>query len=616
LEKSASSPPVKKLNAESSQVVVPKQKVVQKARKAPKRRKEREDKQKFTFFEKFLNLSLKVTHTPSKYLANKLSGLRDDILSSNLNLSLEGIISVSLFISILLAPVAAAVALFLYEAHLTLFILATPLIPILPAVLGVAMIKVSMSSRAQALDNELPYLIGYITVLAGGGISPIVTIKRIASAQKLFPAAAKEARRILADIEVFGLDAISALERAAKYCPNKMFSDFIGGYVSVLKTGGDAVSYLEAKLREIFAHREARVRSSSEFIGNMAESYIIATVVMGVGLMILFAVQNLLNPNGGGASPTTTPQHIDPTMIILFSGLFVPVISMVFIIVIGSAQIKEPFSYDFQFYVFMASLPIAAVAFFVNFGLPVYLQLAIGLALTSTPAMIVNMTYTRNRKSVEAKLPNFLRDISEIRKTGLAPEKTIEQLANRNYGGLSSHIKLISTQLSWGTPIRTVLQNFSAKVKSWLTRAMTFLLLEVVDVGGGSPKMFITLADFMEKNAQLEKERRSMVRPYIIIPYIGAVMIVVTTAMMIYFVSSPSLSFPGSAAFLPSPAVINQARNILLTAAIFQAWIMGLVAGKMGEGSMADGFKHATIITIVGTITILTSSLLIGSISP
>jgi archaeal flagellar protein FlaJ len=614
LENPASSQPVKKLNAESPQVVVPKEQTVQKVRRASKRRKERAEEKRTTFFERFLNLSLKVTHTPSKTIANRLPNLRDDILSSNLNLSLEGIVSVSLFIGLLFTPVAAGVGLLLYELHLVLFILVTPIIPIIPVALGIAMIKVSMSSRSQALDNELPYLIGYITVLAGGGISPIVTIKRIAGAYKLFPAAAREGRRILADIEIFGLDAISALERAAKYCPNKMFSDFIGGYVSVLKTGGDAVSYLEAKLREIFVHRESRVKSSSEFIGNMAESYIIATVVMGVGLMILFAVQNLLNPNGGGATPTGVPQHIDPTMIILFSGLFVPVISMVFIIVIGSAQIKEPFSYDFQFYIFMASLPIAAVAFFVNFGLPLYLQLAIGLALTSTPAMLVNMAYTRKRKSVEAKLPNFLRDISEIRKTGLAPEKTIEQLANRNYGGLSPHIKLISTQLSWGTPIRTVLENFSEKVKSWLTRAMTFLLLEVVDVGGGSPKMFISLADFMEKNAQLEKERRSMVRPYIIIPYIGAVMIVVTTAMMIYFVSSPSLSFPGSSAFLPSPAIINQAKNILLTAAVFQAWIMGLVAGKMGEGSMADGFKHATIITIVGIITILTSSLLIGLI--
>src|SRR5207245_912004 len=93
--------------------------------------------------------------------------------------------------------------------------------------------KISASSRGAALENELPYLVGYITTLAEGGISPFVTIKRVARADAIFPAAAKEARRILMDIQVLGLDPVSALEKSAKYTPNRAFSDFIGGYVAV-----------------------------------------------------------------------------------------------------------------------------------------------------------------------------------------------------------------------------------------------------------------------------------------------------------------------------------------------------------------------------------------------
>ena len=106
--------------------------------------------------------------------------------------------------------------------------------------------------------------------------------------------------------------------------------------------------------------------------------------------------------------------------------------------------------------------------------------------------------------------------------------------------------------------MRIVLQNFGAAVKSWLTRAMAFLLLEVVDVGGGSTKMFTDLADFTEKNAQLQQERRSMVKPYIMIPYIGAIMVVATTAMMLYFVNPPGLAEAGIPA-LASPALVKQA---------------------------------------------------------
>ncbi|MDG6998261.1 MAG: hypothetical protein JRN15_04010, partial [Nitrososphaerota archaeon] len=133
-------------------------------------------------------------------------------------------------------------------------------------------------------------------------------------------------------------------------------------------------------------------------------------------------------------------------------------------------------------------------------------------------------------------------------------------------------------------------------------------------VGGGSPKMFINLADFMEKNALLEKERKSMVRPFLIIPYIGAVLVVVTTAMMIYFVSAPGLSMQGASAYLPSKSVINQARIILLTASFFQAWVMGLVAGKMGESSLGDGFKHALALVTISMIAVLLSGFFVAGI--
>jgi archaeal flagellar protein FlaJ len=299
---------------------------------------------------------------------------------------------------------------------------------------------------------------------------------------------------------------------------------------------------------------------------------------------------------------------------VMFSGVFVPIISLIFIVVIGSAQIREPFSYDKPFYVWLACLPLIVIAYAVPFaGLPQYTRLGLGLIASTAPASIVQMRYVNAKKSVESKLSNFLRDISEIRKTGLAPEKTIEQLAGRNYAGLTPYVQQISTQLSWGTPIRTVLDNFSASVKSWVTRAMAFLLLEVVDVGGGSPRMFTNLADFTEKNAQLDKERKSMVKPYLMIPYVGAIMVVATTSMMLYFVNPPGFSTAGIPQ-LASPELVKTATNILLLCSFFQAWVMGFVAGKMGEGSAADGFKHATLLVIISIITIYVAGALINNV--
>jgi archaeal flagellar protein FlaJ len=567
--------------------------------------KKENSKERITFSDRVVRFALKYTRLPTRIISKRLPGLRDNLLRSNMRISPEGIISLALLFTFISIPVSIFGAFELWNFGIRPYALFVPAVSVVPFLVGITMPKISASSRAAALDNELPFLIAYITVLAGGGISPIVTLKRISKAAKIFPASAKEAARILLDIDIFGLDAISALERETRLTPNKTFSDFIGGYVSVLKTGGDALSYLEAKLKEIFNVRESKVKSGSEFIATMSEAYIITTVVMGVSLMVLWATQNLMSPNGLPTSGGT----VNSTLIVMFSGFFVPVISLIFIIVIGSSQIREPYSYDLPFYIFLACMPVGALLYFLPLGLPIYYQLGLGLLAASTPPMVFQMMYKKRKESVEAKLSNFLRDLSEVRKTGLAPEKTIEQLANRNYGALTVHVKKIAAQVSWGTPLKTVLQTFIREVKSWISRAVAFLLLEVVDVGGGSAKMFISLADFTEKNAQLDKDRKSQIRPYIIIPYIGAILIVATTAMMVYYAGFSFQSFPGLPSnFTPSTALLTSATNTLLLAAFFQAWVMGFVAGKMGEGSAADGFKHATFLIAISMVTVLVTN--------
>ncbi len=179
--------------------------------------------------------------------------LRDDIQKSNLAITPEVHISLVLFFTIIgmIPTILGVYVIFAYRSIIGIFLL--PTAPIIFA-LGLMAPKLSQSSRASAIDNELPFVIGYITTLAGGGISPLVTLERLSKID-LYPAIAKEAKRILMDIDVFGMDPVSALDKAARYNPNRALSDFLGGYTAILKTGGDIVSFMESKLRDIFAYR-------------------------------------------------------------------------------------------------------------------------------------------------------------------------------------------------------------------------------------------------------------------------------------------------------------------------------------------------------------------------
>ncbi|MEM3069151.1 MAG: type II secretion system F family protein [Nitrososphaerales archaeon] len=553
---------------------------------------------KVSLTDRFTAFIFKLLRRPSIWFSKNMPQLREDIQKSNLAMSPEVHISLVLFFTIMsmIPTILGVYVIFAYRSIVGIFLL--PIAPIVFA-LGLIAPKLSQSSRASAIDNELPFVIGYITTLAGGGISPFVTLERLSKVD-LYPATAKEAKRILMDINVFGMDPISALDKAARYNPNKALSDFLGGYTSILKTGGDMVSFMESKLKDIFTYRTIKMKSVSELIGTFAEAYISIAVILGISFFVLFAVQALLG-QGGGAGLTG---------VVIFSVIFIPLVSALFIFMIHSIQPKEPFTYLTPYLVFSFSSIIIPLLFIIP-QIPFYTRLGLGLLMAVIPAAIVHYRDASHRKSVENMLPSFLRDVAEIRKTGLAPEKCIEQLANRRYGGLTKYVETMSAQLSWGVPLRKVMIDFSRSVRSWLVRAVAFLLLEVVDVGGGTVKMFGSLADFSQKMSEIEKEKRVTLRPYIFIPYFGAVMVVATTIMMIYFVTMPLTgSFAGSYVAMD----LKLAVEVLLSGAILEAWIMGLVAGKMGEGSVAAGFKHAGALVVISLVSIyLTRIFLPGS---
>lgn len=180
---------------------------------------------KISFTDRFTAFTFKLLRRPSIWFSNGMPKLREDILKSNLVISPEVHISLVLFFTIIsiIPTILGVYVIFSYRSILGIFLL--PIAPIVFA-LGLVAPKLSQSTRASAIDHELPFVVGYITTLAGGGISPLTTLKRLAKVD-LYPAASKEAKRILMDIDVFGMDPVSALDKAARYNPNRALSDFL-----------------------------------------------------------------------------------------------------------------------------------------------------------------------------------------------------------------------------------------------------------------------------------------------------------------------------------------------------------------------------------------------------
>jgi flagellar protein FlaJ len=130
-----------------------------------------------------------------------------------------------------------------------------------------------------------------------------------------------------------------------------------------------------------------------------------------------------------------------------------------------------------------------------------------------------------------------------------------------------------------------------------MTQIVMFLLVETIDVGGGTIAMIESLARFNSLTQEVEKEKKMTVRPYIMMPYFAAILLVATTIMMISFTSGTlTVGVPGQTA--PTRDVTPMITTFI-TSAIFHSYLIGVVAGKISEESIAAGFKHAAILVVL-----------------
>ncbi len=561
-----------------------------------------------TFFDRFTSVAFRVFSRPATRFTRSIPLLRDDILRSNLRITPEGLVSVAFF-SALITAISSAIGTYLAASRLGalwflgVFIAIPAIVLVFTLVINAP--KISASNRAASINTELPFVIGYMSVLAGGGVSPLTTLRRI-SQMNLFPASAKEARRILVEVDVFGQDPISAIETIARWCPSKKFSEFLFGYTAILKSGGDFIAYVGMKLRDTMEAKTSAVKRSADTTGTLAEAYLTVTVILGMVLYTLYMVQTLLSNDLSGLNN-----------LYLFSFVIVPLISAMFIWLIDAVQPKWPYVDYRPYKYFMYTVPPAMVFFFLTHFLdappllPLYLFGSVSGTLiiaTSLPAFTA-IRYSRERGRLEKALPEFIRDVAEGRKTGLSPEVAIERLGDRHYGILSKHVKKMGAQLSWGVSLAKVISTFTDAVGSWVTRAIGTLLIEVVDVGGGTIRSFSEMAEFTRSINDMETDRKAALKPFVYITYIAGIMVVVTTFIMVYLLTAPAL---GTATASSTPKVAGSTIDLLLTTAVFDSFVIGIVAGKMGESGLSDGFKHGIMLLIVSLIAIAMAHYLMG----
>jgi flagellar protein FlaJ len=109
-----------------------------------------------------------------------------------------------------------------------------------------------------------------------------------------------------------------------------------------------------------------------------------------------------------------------------------------------------------------------------------------------------------------------------------------------------------------------------------------------------------SLARYARGIADFEAELAKRLRVYILMPYIGALMVSGSSMLILaYMAQTTAMTQEGNIASLVGPVALAISLGTTLN-----SWLMGLVAGKLKNGTILSGFTHSITLTIITIATI------------
>ena len=459
--------------------------------------------------------------------------------------------------------------------------------------------------QAKKIEKELPYFITIVTLLATSGLGPYSILQKIKDLN-LLPTIRHESIKIIKRIDMLGLDPLTVLSQAKEKTSSRLLGDFLAGYVSAIQSGGNVINYLKSKMSSSFEMLEAKEKGSVEKISGIVHAYLTMQIVILAVFILVAAVGS--NPLSITPGASTAANYNPPYMILVFP----PIMSLVFLKVaqrfnysnISELQVKKILRFG------LPAILISIILIFSNilssFHVNAYI-IGVGLVAASLwPALRFQKIYTKNLDA-ETATPQILRDITEARKSGLGPEKCIIRACKRkDYRTFNVIANTISNKLEWGIPMNNIFDSLYSEVKNFQVLVSFRILFEIITSGGGNVNTLDSLADTSEKIYDIEKNKREMLKPYIMVGFMLITITGFTTLLTIdSFASINQQSRPGSEPL--GSGYVEQTRSffdIISMSVIVQAWLAGLFIGKITKGAFSGGFLFSIILVIITMVSV------------
>ncbi len=159
--------------------------------------------------------------------------------------------------------------------------------------------SINVKNRASKLTEELPHFIGYMATLATSGLALEGIFKAIAN-EDSDEEIVKDCRFITRNIEILGMDLVSAIADLIKRAPKGPYAELLEGAIITVQTGGNLKEYFIATAKVQLEEKKMALRKSTESLGVMAEMYTILLIVFPLMAVIMLSIMAIMSPDLAG----------------------------------------------------------------------------------------------------------------------------------------------------------------------------------------------------------------------------------------------------------------------------------------------------------------------------
>jgi flagellar protein FlaJ len=229
-----------------------------------------------------------------------------------------------------------------------------------------------------------------------------------------------------------------------------------------------------------------------------------------------------------------------------------------------------------------------------------------GIAAFVPPAYYLYSEQKRIRKAEDA-FPELLRDLAQAKRAGLSLIDAVSLTAEGEYGLLTDGIRAISTQLTWGVPFEDALRIFAKHYPTRVIKRSIEMIIEGYKTGGEVGEVLKIAADDVMELKSLEKRRIGDMGPYVMICYatffvfLGVLLVLYQTFIPTMVEAAQAVAEAGAGGrggVMIKAVNVEMLKMLFFHCAVIQGICSGLVAGKLGEGKIIAGLRHAVVMAL------------------